>query len=376
MTPRRQETRPPEQPVRVYKIIALTFLFITVALLGVIVFMSSKRATIVISAAATPVDVTAAVMVGKDKDVSGEVKSTVVKAAKTFSVTGAREEPGVAAGMVTVKNDSDADQTLIATTRLLSADNILFRLKKRVNVPAKGSVAAEVYADLPGAGGDIAPTRFTIPGLPTAKQKLIYAESDKPISGGVKKIGVVSGEDISGAEKILSAELMQKGEAELKSGRTDASAFTVTQPVFEKEVEVGQEVADGFSLSGTATVVGVFYDSTVVKKFADAELRKRLIDDTEKIDSGREEPTVTILEADPVAGNANLQVFHQGTATLNPESKQLEKNIFFGKSKDEVRRYVLKLDHVRGVDVTFRPVWMRSVPYIPDHVSVVIKEGG
>ena len=59
---------------------------------------------------------------------------------------------------------------------------------------------------------------------------------------------------------------------------------------------------------------------------------------------------------------------------LNPESKQLDKSMFFGKTKDEVRRYLLKLDHVRSVDIKFSPGWIRTVPYVNEHVEVMVKE--
>ena len=50
MTPRRKETNfAPNQPVRFYKFIALTFLIITVVLFCVIIFMSSKEATITVT---------------------------------------------------------------------------------------------------------------------------------------------------------------------------------------------------------------------------------------------------------------------------------------------------------------------------------------
>ena len=46
---------------------------------------------------------------------------------------------------------------------------------------------------------------------------------------------------------------------------------------------------------------------------------------------------------------------------------------FFGKNKDEVRRYVLSLDNVYSVDIKYSPAWMQTVPHVADHVSVVIK---
>ncbi len=70
---------------------------------------------------------------------------------------------------------------------------------------------------------------------------------------------------------------------------------------------------------------------------------------------------------------AVVNVFGSGLVTLNPESKLLAKTVFFGKSRDEVRRYLLSLDYVNGVEVKFSPAWMLSVPSIAENVSVIIK---
>ena len=70
---------------------------------------------------------------------------------------------------------------------------------------------------------------------------------------------------------------------------------------------------------------------------------------------------------------AIVNVSASGLVSLNPESGQFAKSLFFGKNKEEVRRYLLSLDHVQGVEVKFTPAWMRSVPPVPEHVSVVVK---
>jgi len=48
--------------------------------------------------------------------------------------------------------------------------------------------------------------------------------------------------------------------------------------------------------------------------------------------------------------------------------------MFFGKTRDEVRRYVISLDHVHNVDVRFQPAWMQHVPHVHDNIQIVVKE--
>lgn len=126
---------------------------------------------------------------------------------RPISVEGSAETPALATGTVTLVNDSGADQPLVERTRLLSEDGILFRLREAVTVPAGGDVAAAVIADQPGAEGDVGPGRFTIPGLPTARQAEVYGRSEQAMSGGVQVSGAVSDAEIQRALAAVREDL-------------------------------------------------------------------------------------------------------------------------------------------------------------------------
>lgn len=379
MTPyRRQSTLPPPQhtqPVYFYKIIALTFLCLTVILLGLVVFMSSKRAIITIETKMSPVDVTSVVTVGNEDDlVSATVTSTILRVQKTFAPTGNKEEPGIATGVVTLHNETDADQPLVATTRLLSKDGVLFRLKDRVLVPARGTVLADVYADVSGASGNIAAQdRFTIPGLNEQKQPVIYASSNDAMTGGIKTIGILSPDDIEKAKKTISEFFLNAAKEQFVSLTDTTTVYMISDESFEVTGEVGTEV-DGFSVTGLATVVIVNYDDVSLVSFAQDKLLSRAVDNTEIIHPQEELPVVTLSSYDAYNHTADLSVVYGGQAVLNPDSEKLEKSVFFGQTKDEVRRYLLTLDHVHGVEVKLSPAWIRSVPYVDDHVKVIVKK--
>jgi hypothetical protein len=368
----------PQQPVRFYKFIALTFLFLTIILLGLIVFMSSKRAKITIETNSSPIDLRSSIVVSDNPgkgEITGKIVSVIVNSSVEFSPTGTKEEPGVATGVVILQNDSTLAQPLIKTTRLLTEDNVLFRINESVTVPAEGTIQVSVYADLEGAGGNIGPSQFTIPGLGNSRQKQVYAKSSEAFVGGTKSIGAVDQEDIDKAKKQLLETLNRLGMEKIKeeSQGKFLYEFKVIQDGIEPDTEVGEEVST-FGVSGQATVLGVLYSEEELVKFAQDELSRRAIDDSEDIGSGVALPTVSIADYNFEKGEAKVDLVYGGTATLNPLSKQLDKTVFFGKTKDEVRRYILRLDHVRGVDVKFSPAWIRTVPHIPEHVNVVIKK--
>lgn len=373
----RQTSLQNDPPVRFYKFVALSFLIITLVLLGVIVFMSAKRAEITIVAKATPVDVTTDVDIGSvagGDDVDGVVTSTLVTLTKTFPVTGNHDEAAPATGTVTLHNDTTAAQALVATTRVLSDAGVLFHIKNAVNVPANGKVTVEVYADKAGKEGNIEPTHFTIPGLNEPKQKVIYATSEAAMTGGIRSVGSLGADDFESAKRAFADALQKQGEQLLANKFSDKKGvFAIEGLSVTSTAAVGSSVGT-FDLKGSGTIVGIFYDNAEMLGLAKSLLVKRAIDDSERIETGTKDPTVTLGEYHKDLHSATVHLFYDGIATLNPQSKQIDRMVFFGKSKDEVRRYLLTLDHVHSVDVQFHPAWMQSVPSISDHIQVIVKE--
>lgn len=362
------------QPVRFYKYIALSFLLITVILLGVIIMMSAKRAVITVIARSEPLEVKESLNIGgEDSKVAGKVEITSVSLRKSFQPGAGREEPDVAVGKVILHNEDNFNQPLVATTRLLTADGILFRLKERVVVPAKGTLAAEVYADKAGKESEIGPSRFTIPGLNKDRQSIVYATSDKPMAGGWKKIGILGENDWQNAEKEMLSALEQAGKEKLAVLHPDlAAVYKLLNSEIKSEQKIGDETGE-FILSGKAAVVGIFYDAEEMKNLISKELNKRVVSEDELLTVDNPEPSVNLESYDVSSTVAVVNVAGSGLVSLNPESKQLAKSMFFNKNKEEVRRYLLSLDHVQGVEVKFTPAWMGSVPPVPEHVSVVVK---
>ncbi|MBT3817272.1 MAG: hypothetical protein HOE80_01725 [Candidatus Magasanikbacteria bacterium] len=381
MNSRRQVTTlPTDQPVRFYKIIALTFLVITVGLLGVIIFMSSKRAVVTVFTKKTPVDVTTDLSLSlQETSINGVeymATSTEMSVEEIFFPTGTKEEPGEATGYVTLHNTSGSVQPLVATTRLLSGDSVLFRIKEGVSVPANGTLErVEVYSDIEGAENNIAPSTFTIPGLSATRQKEVYAVSDEVMKGGVRTIGVLSKKDIDAAKAEMKEKVIAKAETTLRSAGTNdmVALYDVGSLQVVSDTEAGKEVSE-FRLSGKATVIGVFYQEDNMGQWARDQLMKRAIDNSELVRPSEAMPTITFGGYDQYTDEVTLHVFFDGTVTLNPEGKQIEKTMFFGKTKDEARRYLLSLDHVHKVEVEFHPAWMRTVPHINDHVTVYVQE--
>jgi len=373
---RRQPDMSVEHPVRFYKVVALTFLVLTLALFAVIIFMSTKRATITIVTKAEPIEVKSSIQVNAEGDssIAGELVTTTIALSESFSPTGTREEDGFAEGTVTLHNETGLDQPLVERTRLLSPDGVLFRMIAGATVPANGTVDVTVSADVEGTGSDIGPSDFTIPGLNETKQSVIYGKSSTAMQGGNRSIGILGATDVNKAEEMVLARLNDSAKdllAEKHPGKT--GVFALRNAEASTAAVVGTEISS-FEMLGTAEVVAVFYNQDDLKKMADSLLQRRAIDDAELVKAGDDIPAATLGEYDTTAGSAALDIVYHGQATINPDSKQLDKVLFYGKTKDELRRYLLSLDHVHRVEIEIKPAWTGKVPHVPDHVDVIVKE--
>lgn len=142
---------------------------------------------------------------------TSRIIETDVKASDTFPTTGETSTAaGKSSGQATIINTTSRSYTFVATTRLLSKDGVLFRMKTASPIPANGSVTVEVAADQPGPEGDIGPTTFTIPGLSPDLQKLITAKSDASMTGGAGTAKAVSAADIATAKAKLEERLKKE----------------------------------------------------------------------------------------------------------------------------------------------------------------------
>lgn len=377
MITHRLHTRPtPEPPVRFYRTVAITFLILTIALLGIVIFITSKKATIVVVAKEDIKPVNLTVSIGKEPGtdtITGSITSTVFKWTEKYFPTGNKMSTGTSGGEIVVYNKSDQPQTLIKTTRFLSLAGVLFRLSDKIIVPANGQITAAVYADQAGPGSDIAPTTFIIPGLNEARQKQIYGESVKPMSGGTRQVGILTEDDIKSAKTDYNE----------KVKAAFASTFASTTLGLPKIVLVadqtvasnhlaGEEVAE-YKVAGTSTVIAVFYNQNDLSNLLSKEVYGQVDTGSEKILNLDKPPQATVTAYDLTKNTAQLSVSQDVSVTLDANAEKLAVTNFLGKSKDEIERYILGLNHVSGVEVKFTPAWMQSAPSVPDRISIMVK---
>lgn len=381
MITRRMETNvvPPEPPVRFYKTIALSFLVITLILLGVIIFTTTKKASVTIMAKADSKNVNIAVDLAPEQTESstaifGFVSSSVFQWSETYYPTSAKTVNGTAEGEVTLFNQTNSAQPLVKTTRLLATNGVLFRLSDKVVVPANGQATAQVYADQPGVEGDVQATQFTIPGLNTDKQKLIYAESTTAMAGGSRSVKVLTQEDLDNAKKDYQEKAKVAFIKDLTNAdsRLNQKIAVIADSQAEASSKVGDEVSE-FKVSGNNNVVYAFYNQDDLGGIISKELSGKIDPTSEKIVSSDSEPKVSLTSYDLDKATAQLSVTQDILITLDANAEKLSVKNFVGKKKDEIERYVLGLNHASGVEINMTPSWSWSAPSVPDKIKIVVK---
>lgn len=368
----------PEPPVRVYRIIAFTFLIVTIALLAIVVFTMLKKTEIVIVAKedgkTVNIIVTADPQKTGDRSMAAIVTTTKFFWSEKYFPTATRQVDGTAKGEVVIYNKTNETQPLVKTTRLLTPDGVLFRLSDRVVVPANGQVTAAVYADQSGEKSDIEPSQFTIPGLNSDKQKVIYAESLKPMVGGSGKVGVISESDFKAAEtdfadKAIAAFLKDNNAA---YDKFDQKIVSITLNGATSTMGIGDEASE-FIVAGTSTLTIIWYSKNDLDEILKKEVSSGIDAASEKILAVGDNPKVTVASIDSANNTAQLQITTEATVTLDANAPLLNKENFLNKQKGEIERYIVTLPHVTGMDIKFTPSWISRTPSVADKLKIIVK---
>ncbi|MCX6778813.1 MAG: hypothetical protein NTU97_01105 [Candidatus Magasanikbacteria bacterium] len=368
---------------RFYRTIALSFLSVAVILILGVFYFTLGKAEINLFLKPKNIKIDFLLGVGDKAEgqnkIPGLVVSTVLNGEKVIPVEASGEDvmgtPSPAVGKVIIYNQTNKDQTLVATTRLLSPDNVLFRMKKNLVVPANGSVESDVYADKPGLGGEIEPTKFSIPGLSLELQKVIFAESKEKMVGGVKVVKKLTEEAINAASDPFVKELVERGKEQMikinATSSLDSYVFTYTVTSIKTDAKAGQEVAN-FKITAEVKLTGIFYSSKELNKVLGVNLRSSLNENEVVVGT----PSVPQVEFSKIgtAGSAELKVTQEASAQVSYLEDVIDKNKILGQKKAVVEEYFSSLPWIERAEIKLSPSWIMSIPKEMGKVKININQ--
>ncbi len=374
-------TRTPAPSLNLYRRIAVGFVVCVGLLLVAVLYVSSVSATIHVTPVKETITSEFLSDVVKTPTTASEVRGKVVTATVGKNGTykpggeGSKEVEEKAVGVVTIVNTSSRNQPLVATTRLLTPSGILFRIDSTVTAPAGGTVDVAAHADLSGVSGEIGPTRMTIPGLSESLQASIYAENKTAFTGGMRRISVVSQQDIDASALTLRTALEEDAKNALRDSvgeifSGEAFIFEVVEQT--SSIASGTE-ADSYTLSMNISAVGIFYDRESLSKIATRKLYEQVKQGSTFASLNAKDVQVGVDNVDSDSGNASLHVYLDGQVVASQTSDALEPGRFSGMTLEEVKSLLIKEKVATDVSIDFSPFWIKSVPRLRDHIYVEIE---
>ena len=130
-----------------------------------------------------------------NKEVSGQFMRQEDAVLEKFYSFGTEKVENKAEGVIRVYNDYHLEQPLIVDTRFWcrGEEEMEFKTKEKVTIPAAGHLDVEVIASLPGDKFNLDSCKvFSVPGLVgTARYTHVYGELVSPTKGGESFTGVL-----------------------------------------------------------------------------------------------------------------------------------------------------------------------------------------
>lgn len=339
--------------------------------------------------------------------------STVVEQQIDHVATGKRfsEKGANASGTIVIKNTTNTEWPLIASTRFQTEDGIVFRIVDAVTVPpasasGPGQIEAFVLADqvdanglIVGERGNIGPSRFVLPGLRESSQSQIYAESTTAMSGGVTDyVTFVTEEDVVAAEEKMKSVLLKVAVSELEKKVEEQNSLVESEGKFvllegENAVKVGEvstqmetglvgKEIGSFVVNGSVTVEGVYYAQDEMLDILVDELTLKKSPGKILLNVSEDSATYRIFEWDETNGKVKLTANIKGIEQqeIDPKkesgSKLLEKikSHIAGKDINDAKLFIQNLPEINRVEIDSWPAWSPTIPSIPDNIEFEVRD--
>lgn len=278
-----------------------------------------------------------------------------------------------ASGKVVIYNELGFSQSLVINTRLLTADNVLFRIQSPVTVPANGTAAVEVKSDQKGEIGNILPTVFIIPGLSPVRQKLVYAKSDEPFKGGVKVIKTLSEDDFvrarQEAEIVLREQVLEEFN---KQGIAVASSNILLDEIkFDTKNKPGEQTSK-LEITASAIARALIFNQEALLAQVKLKLSEQLPSDQTILTYNEGSFSYEIIKIDESIGFAIVKVYLEGTTALSKDNALIDPRDLAGLKPEEIQNKILQNKAVQEVQVKLSPFWVGRAPRIAEKIKIVI----
>lgn len=374
-----QSTRETEKPksVVLYKKIVYRFLFLTLILLLVVSYLSFVRLDIKINTEKNNIDgslnfyaYSNGEKINLDRAIKASITKVEIEEKGVFKSSGEKDTGGEIVGRVKIINNYSKNQPLVATTRLLSSDDKLFRIKETVNVPAGGSVEVDIYADSVSEDMAINPDKFIIPGLWIGVQDKIYAESYEKFSFVKDSKKYIMEKDVNSAVESLKNRIIEqaeiKAEAAIGAGRQYVLSIDTDSSIISTDKEIGVE-ADDFNVSVKSVVNVISFETDEIIELAKQKVSIETSQSISEIDANS--LNYELLNFDPSKNLAEIKAFFAARALVGSD-EFIDKKHLSNLKEGQIEAYLDKVEEIKSYELNFTPKFINRSPLLVDKINI------
>lgn len=374
--PHRRHINP---PLNVYRKIAFSFIVIVAVLIGVIFYFTLSFAYVTVYPKVEEIKSDFNFIIVETNDAVkpeegiflGKIVDETVEAEKVFPSTGSTILAGDTLGKVKIFNNLDRNQILIATTRLLTADNILFRIKNRVEIPARGSIDTVAYPDDPTKPLVKAGVKFTIPGLSESLQESVYAQSIEDFVASGESVKIVSQEDQDNALDNYTKELAQTALENVNSEQAKVLKMDVLSQEFSQKA--GDQVSE-FKLKLKVKVSGAIFNQQEAVAYA-KKVAAQIVPEGKELVSDSSDKLIFDLEKIDINNHlAQLKSNITGALVISENNSVFDRAKFKNMSVDELKSSLSNIEGIESVEVKMFPGFLKKMPFFPDHIIINVNK--
>ena len=307
------------------------------------------------------------------EEINGVIKEINASVTKIYPASGETYLGEDLVGQVVLINNSPKGQALVATTRLLSPDNKLFRIKKAVNIPAGGEVPVEIYADKPSADMAIQPTTFTIPGLWLGLQDKIYARSDAAFIFSKQTKKYVVSKDLEAASKDINEALTEEAKKQAKaSGAGDDWFYMASGPAIVNIDAKAGDAKEEFTASASGKIIAVSFSKEQVAKLASSKLNLIIPDDKELSEFKSDNIIYSFENYDAASGAATVKAAFGGVMILKSDADVINPQQLINLNADQIGTYLRSQNEIKDYELKFSPAFIKKAPSLVDRIKIEV----
>ncbi len=377
----------PAKHVGMYRKLVWKFLLATAILLCIVFYFSFSKLDIEIIPKGEALNDTLFLRVSQDSNndktvsennsdprtpISGEIKKVNSSLEQNYPASGEEFGDEELSGQVVIINNSAKNQALVATTRILSPENKLFRIKNAVNVPAGGQVTVDIYADKPSQELAIGPTSFTIPGLWVGLQDKIFARSDQEFTYARKVKKFIKQTDIENAIKDINDRLMN--DAASSTDKNSNWLYSVGDGAKITYDAKAGDMKESFNVKAQGDIIGISFSKEDAAKLVGAKLKLLIPDDKELIEFKSENIVYTLDAYDPITNTATVKASFSGTMALKADATVINRDQLVNLTKAQIDNYLKDFPGIMSYKLSFFPSFIQRAPNLVDRINITIKK--